>query len=129
MKMIDSNGNRLMIGNSGIHLKLAGQTGTKQILTFKNGGVVKFVSRKNIFEPKGGKPMVGFNYSSLKLLQEKAKRMKFIHVRIYGKYKKVSVKDLLEKGIFLHFLKSGFEKQIFYNVEDMINEPSKKEGK
>lgn len=124
--MIDKDGNRLMISDKGIHLKLAGQTETKQILTFKNGGVVKFVSRKNIFQPEGGKAMVGFNYNSLKLLQAKAKRIKFLHVAIYGGYKKVAIDDLLKDGMFLHFLKSGFEKQIFYYVENMTDQIKKR---
>lgn len=121
MKLNDKEGNRLLIGNDGIFLKLIGHPGYKHILTFQGGRIIKYVKKSNVFTPKGGKPMIGFNYYSLKLLKERMKKHKFIYVKLNNKFKKIAVDELLKNGMFLHFLKSGFEKQIFYNVGDMID--------
>jgi len=129
LKLTDNNNNKLMIGDDGIYLKLAKDPKIRQILSFRDGRVIKFVRKTNVFTPNKGTAMVGFNYYAIKLIKQRMNRISIIYVKISNKYKKVLVDELLKKGKFLHFLKSGFEKQIFYNVEDMINEPSKKKGK
>ncbi|MBC8146737.1 MAG: hypothetical protein H8E98_01995 [Bacteroidetes bacterium] len=121
MKLIDDNNNKLMIGDDGIYLKLAKDPKVRQILSFRHGRIIKFVRKSNVFTPKNGTAMVGFNYYSLKLIKERMNRINIIYIKISNKYKKVSIDELLKNGKFLHFLKSGFEKQIFYNVEDMID--------
>ena len=121
MKLNDKHGNRLLIGDDGIFLKLSGHPGHKHILSFNGGRVIKYVNKRNVFVPAKGKPMVGFNYYSIRLLKERFSKVKFIYIRVDKKYKKVAVDELLKKGMFLHFLKSGFEKQIFYNLGDMID--------
>ena len=65
--------------------------------------------------------MIGFNYYAVKLIKERINRIDAIYIKIGKKYKKVLVDELLKKGKFLHFLKQGFEKQIFYNLGDMID--------
>lgn len=55
----------------------------------------------------------GFNYNFL----EGAKR--FTKVRLEDNYSEwlIPVEDILQKGIFLHFLEQGFEKQIFVKLD------------
>lgn len=121
MKLRDDNNNRLMIGDNGIYLKLDKDPQVKEILSFRHGRIIKFVKKANIFTPENGTSMIGFNYYAVKLIKERMNRIDAIYIKIGKKYKKVLVDELLKKGKFLHFLKQGFEKQIFYNLGDMID--------
>ncbi len=118
MKLIDNDGNRLILGDDGIYLKLKGDPSTRKILSFTGGKIVKYVKKKNIFKPKNGKEMIGFNYYSLKLLKERTK-LRTIYVRYGRTMRSINIDELLEHGKFLHFLKSGFELQTFYMLENM----------
>lgn len=125
MKINDNEGNRLILANDGIYLKLRNKPMPLQIFTYRSGTVYKFVKKSNIFNPRGGKPMVGFNYYALKLILNRTKA-KTIMVRTSNKYYLVQIEDIIAKGSFLHFLKLGFEKQVFYTIDDMVEQQKKK---
>jgi len=104
------------MGDDGMYLKLAGENRTKRILSFRGGKIVKYVKKTNIFKPKEGKSLVGFNYHALKIVQEKS-RQKCLYIQYGNSYQEVQIADIFSSGEFLHFLKEGFELQIFYPLD------------
>lgn len=119
MKKVDKDGNKLLIGDTGIYLKLKKDTSNKQIFAFRDGKVVKFVNKNGIMRAGGG--MIGFNYYALQWLAEH-KRLKkhYIYIRMAGKYYKVKATEILEKKTFLHFKSDGFDLQCFYPIKDLV---------
>lgn len=117
MKETDEHGNKLLIGQDGIYLKLKSENKMREIFKIRNTTVEKYVSRKNIFRKIGEKGAIGLNYNALKIIQEKMK-IKKIAIRVGGgKPKLVSIKDIFDRGIYLRFLQLGFELQVFCPME------------
>ena len=120
MKKRDEQGNRLFIGDTGIYLKLATERNNRQIFTFRDGNIVKYVEKNGVMKAGGG--MVGFNYHALKyLLENKRLKKKPIHVKMGNKYYKVTAQEILDLKNFLHFKSEGFELQCFYPVKDLVS--------
>lgn len=115
LKKTDGYGNKLFMAVDGIYLKLKEEHQLKRIIAFRNGRVVKYVKKTNIFRPNG-KRLIGFNFNALKLVREKSKQ-KYIYIQYGSKYQKIYIQDIFDNGDYLHFLKEGFELQIFYPLE------------
>ncbi len=118
MKKVDSQGNKLLIGDTGIYLKLKKDTNNKQIFAFRDGKIVKFVSKNGVMRVGGG--MIGFNYYALQWIAEhKRLGKKPIYIRMNQKYYSITAQEILEKKIFLHFKSDGFDLQCFYPTKDL----------
>ena len=113
----DKWGNKLTVDDFGIHLDIRGAKYRRKIFAFRSGGVVKHIKKNHIMNHLMSGKMIGFNYEALKLLSNM--RVKVIWVLNYPeKIKgKVTIKELLETGEFLHFKQTGFERQIFYPLK------------
>ena len=114
----DKYGNRLMIHQSGVMLKLKIEKREKEIFKIEGSTVSKYIAKRNIFKKDNS---IGFNYSALKLLKD---RLKIHHIIIrVGKNSptKLKIQDILNDGKFMHFLKGGFELQIFYPLEKLYD--------
>jgi len=116
--MKDKDGNRLLLGDTGIFLKLKSERRNREIFSSRGGQLKKYVTKNNIFAPKGsGKMYVGFNYNALRLIVVEKLKAKQIIIHIAGrKMFTVDPKEILENGDFLWFKKEGFERQIFFDV-------------
>ncbi len=125
MVKIDSDGNKLLIGQGGIYLKLIRERRQRQVFKIQSRHCEKYVSKGNIFKKIGGENgAIGFNHSALKILRDKLKINK-ISIRIGGQTPlHVKVKDIFKYGSFYRFLKEGFELQMFVPV-DKLRELSK----
>ena len=119
MKRVDSEGNKLFVGDTGIYLKLKTERSNRQILTFRDGKIMKNIGKGGIMKAGGG--MIGFNYHALKyLIENKKLKDKPIYIRMSNKYYTVMPIDILELKNFLHFKTDGFELQVFYPVKDLV---------
>ena len=117
MNRTDKYGNKLMIGSSGIYLKLKKDSKMKEIFKIRGTTVEKYVAKKNIMKKVGNNGAIGFNYNALKILQERLK-VKKILVKVGGHSPTiVSIDTIIKKGKFLHFLEGGFELQLFFPLE------------
>jgi len=118
MKMVDSEGNKLYMGDDGMYLQLKGTIRMLKIFSFNYGKIYKYLKKSNVFQ--AGK-LVGFNYKALQQLNlsEKVKD-KNIYI-IYGvKRYSVHINDILQLKKFLNFKEKGFETQVFYPFDDLI---------
>ena len=117
MNRTDKQGNKLMIGNSGIYLKLKKENKMKEIFKIRGTTVEKYTAKKNIMRAVGENGAIGFNYNALKILKERM-RIKKITVRVGGQTPiAVPIQKIFDKGKFLHFLEGGFELQLFFPME------------
>lgn len=119
MKRIDSQGNRLLVGDTGIYLKLVNKPNNLQIFAFRDGKIIKYVGKNGVLRAGGGN--LGFNYYALQYLAEHPRLKKQpIYIRMGKKYFKVMPIDILNLKEFLHFKEKGFELQVFYPVKDLV---------
>lgn len=111
---IDDAGNKIGFRSDGLYLKLAKEERLKQIFKIKNGVVSKWVSPHNILRKANA---IGFNYDGLKRLLDK--EHKEISVQIGSNPIIVlKIQDILDKKEFLWFKAQGFERQIFWKLEE-----------
>ena len=119
----DKDGNKVIMHNDGIHLKLKGSPGLRKIFSFNSGRITKVVPRSNIMRINGG--MVGFNYHALTLIATSELLSKKPIILVIGKDRyEVTADEILEKKEFLHFKAENMELQCFYKISDM--KPCKK---
>ena len=119
MIQTDKDGNKLIVTDREILLKLKNKR-EKQVFKLSPGGhVEKYVTQKNIMRVIGEEGGVGFNYAALKILRDKLKAKK-IAVRIGNRTPlHVEIDDIFKNGKFLHFINDGYELQIFLPIEMM----------
>lgn len=119
MRTKDKHGNKLYLGDTGLYLKLDSEHRLRKIFTFSSGKIVKNIRKANIFKfGNNHTPSVGFNYFALQLIKDRT-RQEYIYVILGNKIRRIAITEILDKGEFLHFLKEGFELQIFYPLDDM----------
>ena len=115
----DEYGNNVVIKNNGariiLSLKLRSESRSRRIGTINIGTNTMYVKRvreKHLFQKNRS---YGFNY---KILIE---AKKFDKVRLTDEHNEwlVPVDFILKNGSFLHFMKEGFEKQIFIQLSAM----------
>ena len=115
----DEYGNNVVIKNNGariiLSLKLRSESRSRRIGTINIGTNTMYVKRvreKHLFQKNRS---YGFNY---KILIE---AKKFDKVRLTDEHNEwlVPVDFILKNGRFLHFMKEGFEKQIFIQLSAM----------
>ena len=115
----DKDGNKLIVMEDGIYLKLLREKKRRQIFGIRRATVEKYVKPKNIMREIGEEGAIGFNYSALKLLKDRLKVQKII-LRIGGRTPiQLKIKDIIKNGQFLYFLEEVFELQIFLPIEKM----------
>lgn len=121
--MHDSDGNKLRLRRDGVFLKLANEKRTRKIISFRQGAVINFVKKKNLFQ-KG--ELVGFNYHALHMVLDAFPRMKDMLVRVGQQSYKVDPAEILDRELFLYFKNQGFERQVFFPLAEMrkINKAS-----
>ncbi|MBC8550295.1 MAG: hypothetical protein H8D23_11680 [Candidatus Brocadiales bacterium] len=119
----DKDGNKVILHNDGIHLKLKGDPQLRKIFTFNSGRITRMVPPRNIMlqkQVKGG--MIGFNYHALTLIATSELLSKKPILLLIGKDRyEVSADDILAKKEFLHFKSEGAELQCFYAINDMAH--------
>lgn len=114
----DKNGNKVLLHNNGILLKLKGESRFRQIFRFDSGRITKRVAQANLMRIKEG--MVGFNYHALQLIATSERLSKHdIIVIVDDKQYEISALEILDKKEFLHFKKTGMELQCYFSVNDM----------
>ena len=119
MKKVDSQGNKILTGDTGIYLKLKDEVNNRQIFAFRDGKIIKYVNKNGVMRAGGG--MIGFNYYALMWLAEhKRLKTKPIYIRLGKKYYKVMPQEILDLKNFLHFKKDGFELQCFYPIKNLV---------
>ena len=115
----DEYGNNVVIKNNGariiLSLKLRSESRSRRIGTINIGTNTMYVKRvreKHLFQKNRS---YGFNY---KILIE---AKKFDKVRLTDEHNEwlIPVDFILKNGSFLHFMKEGFEKQIFIQLSAM----------
>jgi hypothetical protein len=115
----DEYGNSIIAKDNGVRLiitlKLVKETRYRRLgnVNLKNKTLnIKRTREKHLFHKSKA---YGFNFHFL----EGAKR--FDKVRLEDNYDEclIPVKDILSKGLFLHFLAQGFEKQIFMKLDTL----------
>ena len=117
MNRTDKYGKKLMIGNSGVYLKLKSENKMREVFKIRGTSVEKYVAKKNIMRAVGENGAIGFNYNALKILKERM-RIRKITVRVGGQSPVVvPIQKIFDKGKFLHFLEGGFELQLFFPLE------------
>jgi len=112
--MKDAQGNLLGFRPDGMYLKLSGEDRLRQVFAIKGDKVSKYVSPANILKKANA---IGFNYDGLKELL--ARGHKTIHV-VIGKRQsiKLSIQSILDNKEFLWFKEQGFERQIFWKLDE-----------
>ena len=117
-KVSDKDGNFLFFADDGVYLVLHGDVRRRKVLSFRQGRIIKNVTKRNIMRVNKS---VGFNYSALKMLDEFYPQFRFVHIKYAGLIKRASIKDILTRGSFLHFKKEGFERQLFFPIMEFEN--------
>ena len=116
MRKIDKDGNLLIVQDSGFYLKLANEIMPRKIFTFNSGKIMKYVKNSNVMQKP--RPMIGFNYYALQMIQDHPQfRDKNIYIQYKKKYYKIDSFKVLNHKEFLYFKKEGFELQCFYPIK------------
>ena len=117
----DKDGNKVILHNDGIHLKLKGDPRLRKIFNFNSGRITRMVPTSNIMlqnRVKGG--MIGFNYHALTLIATSELLSKKPILLLIGKSRyEVSADDVIAEKEFLHFKSEGAELQCFYPILKM----------
>jgi hypothetical protein len=98
-----------------IHIKVNGDNRLRKIGTVIPGKRILVINRLRSKHEFKKAASYGFNYYVLKNIEG------FDTIKLcdeYGIYN-IPVEDILAKSLFLHFKKTGFERQIFMKISDI----------
>ena len=109
MRKIDKDGNLLIVQDSGFYLKLANEIMPRKIFTFNSGKIMKYVKNSNVMQKP--RPMIGFNYYALQMIQDHPQfRDKNIYIQYKKKYYKISLKVSSYKfSVVLLYMKNAYK--------------------
>lgn len=110
MKIIDDNGNLLMVENTKVILRFKKESFNREIGTFEDRVFSKSITKSNQIMKKGN--AIGFNYQVIKSLEPQ----KFV-IDIFGSKYEISMDYFEANKYFLHFKQQGFEKQCFIAID------------
>lgn len=114
--MKDEFGNKITVRGDVIYLELAGRKTKRQIGTIMTGTKRLLVHRKRGVHLMQKKNSYGFNHFILK----NATKFDKLLVKDEGGLYQIPVNEILENGTFSYFKQQGFERQIFYPLDKLI---------
>jgi len=115
MKANDSQGNQIMLRESGLYLILASQPDrARQLFRMTKDGFLRVVKPGNILK----KQFIGYNPAGLRMILDNMKQ-KFVFFQVKGKYYQIAILDLLGTERYLWFKTKGFERQMFISLEEL----------
>ena len=105
----DPAGNKITMRGATLYLYLAGHQRPRKIAVFDRTNMALVMTRKSATHLLVKANAYGFNHHVLQM----AETADTVHLSIDSTKYEIPIAFMLEYGSFLHFKKTGFEKQIF----------------